>query len=435
MTKSRRTALRAFGDLLAGRSVGGRLAGDPFASEIAHGAARHLLRLDWIIEQAGGREKSRIDPKTLNILRLGCYQLIFMTSVPAYAAVNESVETAKAVVPKAAGFVNWLLRRVGPDYRDRPRRDEIPESADWLATYFSFPDWVVRRWTSRYGMDGAEELLAAMNRFPDLDVRVNLLNSSREDAAADLKGEEAAVTEGRYSPAALRLRGVRNIAGLPLFAAGGLYIQDESSQLPALALAPRAGERILDACCGVGGKAGHLFEFAGGRADITAVDSDPGRLTLLRENMKRLGHGRVKPVMADILKGFADDGGGFDGILVDAPCSSLGIIRRHPEIKWAKKESDPARFAGKQLAILEKAAELCRPGGRIAYSTCTTEPEENEGVIERFLSRMEGFSAVPISTDTIAHIEDLRTPEGFLVTLPHRHNLNGGFVALLQRRP
>jgi len=433
MTKSRQSALRGLERLAAGKGVGDILAGDPFASEIAHGAVRHLSRLDWIIEQAGRRPKSQIEAPVLNILRLGCYQLIFMPSVPAYAAVSESVETTKRRRPKAAGYVNWLLRRIGPEYRERPRRDEIAGGAEWLSVYYSFPDWISRRWVGRWGEQETGELMSSMNRFPELDLRVNLLKASRADAAAELAGEGGTAREGRYSPAALRVSGIRNVAGIAAFRAGRLYIQDESSQLPSLALAPAAGGRILDACCGVGGKAGHLAEIAADKGAVAALDVDRRRLALLGENMARLGHNSVSPLLGDILKG-PPVPGRFDTILVDAPCSSLGIIRRHPEIKWSKRPGDPARLAGRQLAILAKTALLCRPGGLVAYSTCTTEPEENEGVVAAFLAGNADFAVLPITGDAIANLHELLTPEGYIATLPHRHGINGGFTALLQRK-
>ncbi len=439
MSSDRRQAFRA----LRSSRPGGTLS--PLASELAHGVLRHRSRLDWIICRLAGKKRESIAPAVLDILRLGVYQLVFTPSVPPYAAVSESVELAKQTSPKAAGFVNWVLRRVGPDVADLPRRRDIPDALRWLATCYSFPPWIVRRWVRRFGEQEAEELLAASNAFPGLDVRVNLLRSSPEDVAEELRAAGAEVSRGEWSPAALRVGGMREITAHPAFREGRLYIQDESSQLVALALAPHRGESILDACAGVGGKATHVSELTGDTARIAAVDVSGARLALLEENLRRLGHRGVKPTEGDILSADLPLEGPFDRVVLDAPCSSLGIIRRHPELKWVKRAGDIPRFAALQLRLLERVSALVKPGGTIAYSTCTMEPEENEDVVRRFLEvHREFFVDAPwqetrdrrrTAKPCGGGLERLVTPEGFVATYPHRHGVNGSFIARLRRRP
>jgi len=406
----------------------------PLASELGYGVVRHRSRLDWVIEHASRRQEGQIEPAVLDILRLGAYQLIFMPSIPPYAAVSESVDLAKSRVPKAGGFVNWVLRRLGPQYRDLPAPTDLPDRTRWMATYHSFPLWMVKRWVGRFGSRETEAFLAAMNTFPPLGLRVNVLKTGVGEVTEELFREGASVEAGRYSSTCLRLTGLRALTDQPAFREGRIYIQDEASQLVSHALGARRGEKILDACSGVGGKATHLAEISANGARITAFDRDPFQLVRLEENRGRLGITSLEAVQGDLLDAPFPPGASFDRILVDAPCSSLGIIRRHPVLKWTKRPSDPKGFADRQTRLLCGASDLVVPGGVVAYSTCTTEPEENEGVIERFLDLRPHFVILRPEKGSIGHLEELLTPEGFILTLPHRHGMNGGFVALLRRK-
>lgn len=358
-----------------------------------------------------------------------------MPSVPPYAAVSESVSLAGKCVPRAKGYVNFVLRRIPSDVAALPRREDIPDPVDWLATFYSYPRWMVRRWRKRFGEAETVQLLEAGNTFPKLGIRTNRLKATRGEVAKELEGAGAVVREGVFSPDALSISGMRKITETPAFLDGRVYIQDESSQLAALALAPREGERILDACSGMGGKATHLAEIAGDGADITAVDRDAGRLEKCRENARRLGVESLSLVRGDLLdKGFSP-GGPFDGILVDVPCSGLGILRRHPELKWQKKASDPSRLAVTQLHLLRRAADWLSPGGRLVYSTCTLEPEENEDVVRAFLAARKDFSPIGPPRGAIGDIGRIEGPEGYIAAFPHRHDTNGAFVALMRKSP
>jgi 16S rRNA (cytosine967-C5)-methyltransferase len=410
-----------------------------FAAELAHGVVRHLSRIDWIIARAGGKPTEHISSPALSAARIGVYQLLFTPSVPAYAAVSATVDLARALAPQAAGFVNWLLRRVGTDIADRPRREDLPDEAAWLASFHSFPPWMVRRWLKRLGTKQTALLLESLNVHPPPHVRVNRLRLSVAAAVEALKAEGFTAEPGRFASQCLRVRGPGSLTATAPFGDGALYFQDESSQIAALVLAPRAGERVLDACAGVGGKTTQLAELADNAARIVAVDADAGRLARLAQNAARLGAAGIDARRGDLLDATTLAGERFDAVLLDAPCSALGTIPRHPELKWTKRASDPKRLAELQLRLLARAAELLAPGGRIVFSTCSTEPEEGEQVVARFLAARPDFRVVPIAPAAaagggLAGADELSTPEGFLRSWPHRHGIGGAFVALLTDR-
>jgi len=407
-----------------------------FAAEIAHGVVRHLSRIDWIVAHAAGKEIERIVPPALAAARIGVYQLLFTPSVPAYAAVSASVDLARTLAPQAAGFVNWLLRRVGADAVNQPQRGDFSDDLAWLATYHSFPHWLVRRWVKRLGTSEAAHLMEAMNSHPPPHLRVNRLRATPETVADALAAAGFETAPGRYAPHALQVRGAGALTGTAPFREGSIYLQDESSQLAALVLMPRAGERILDACAGVGGKSTQIAELSGNGATIIAVDQDSARLARLAENAGRLGALGIEPRRGDLLDQATCAGERFDAVLLDAPCSALGTIPRHPEIKWSKRASDPKRLAELQLRLLERSADLLAPGGRVVFSTCSTEPEEGEEVITRFLKTHPGYRVAKIGAQTpagaeISNREELLTSRGFLRAWPHRHGIGGAFVALL----
>ena len=402
-----------------------------FAAELAHGVVRHLTRIDGVIARAAGKPIDHIAPPALAAARIGVYQLLFTPSVPGYAAVSASVDLARALAPATAGFVNWLLRRVGPEALAAPRREEFADAAAWLATLHSFPPWLVRRWLKRFGEAETARLLEAMNVHPPPHVRVNPLRSTPEAARGALAADGFEATPGRFAPACLHVRGSGALTATALFTAGALYFQDESSQLAALALAPRPGERILDACAGVGGKTTQLAELAGNAATIHALDQDERRLALLAENAARLGAAGIEVRRGDLLDPAALPGERFDAVLLDAPCSALGTIPRHPEVKWTKRAADPKRLAAMQLRLLERAAALVAPGGGSSTARARRSRRRAREWSPPSWGRTLVFGRRPrrCSAGAIANVAELRTPEGYLRSWPHRHGIGGAFVA------
>jgi len=403
------------------------------AAEIAHGAVRTLAHLDRAIAHATGKPVASVDPAVLPLLRVGAYQLLYLPSVPRYAAVSETVAVARRRTPKAAGFVNWTLRRITPDGAAPPPRAGYPDEVSWLAAVHSFPPWIVGRWVARLGAEETGRLLSALNEHPPAHLRVNRLRATVAEAASGLAAAGMATEPGRHAPFALRLAGPGSVSASAPFAAGLVYLQDESSQLAAEVLRPRPGERVLDACAGLGGKATQLAEISGGRSRILALDRDAARLRRLAENAGRLGDPGIEARAADLLERGALAGERFDAVLLDAPCSGLGTLARHPELRWTKRPGDPARLAAVQRSLLDRAATFLGPGGRLVYSTCSTEPEEGEEVVGAFLGEHPAFAAEAPAEGALIDAPALAS-EGFLRSWPHRHGMGGAFVALLRRR-
>ncbi len=353
-----------------------------FLHELVYGVLRRRSHLDWILDQFSARPLSSTDPATRNILRLGAYQMLFLDRVPVSAAVNTSAELAKKH-GKKSGYVNGLLRNLERG-RGRIAEPAAEDPAARLAVLHSHPLWLVRRWMRRYGCEQTERMLQANNRPSPLVLRTNVVRTNRAELKAALLSEGADVRETRYSPVALELVAAPPLQSLPSFQAGKFMIQDEAAQLVSLMLGPLPGERVLDACAAPGGKACHLAELMNNRGSVTALESDQARIGRIRENRDRLGLSGIDPVHADASTW---RGGPFDRILVDAPCSGLGVLRRHPDGRWNKKEAAIRERAALQRAILDNCSEQLRPGGSLVYATCTTEPEENEDVIADFLAR------------------------------------------------
>jgi len=421
-------------DKLSDQGLAGRAFADPrdrqLAWSLVTGVVRHLRYLDWVIAQFAKHPLAKMKPLTLQALRVGVFQLLFLDRVPASAAINETVAALKAArQPKwLTGFVNGLLRNV-----DRKRADLAGASLA-PGVRHSHPDWLVRRWRERYGAARTEELLAHDNTPPPLTLRVDTARTTVADCIERLATAGVAATPGRYCPAAIRIDEPRGaVTALPGYAEGWFQVQDEAAQLVAPLLAPFAEGEYLDGCAGLGGKTTHLAQLLPPATRLVAVEPSAPRLRLLAENLARLGlAGRVETV-AEELAGLGGHGRVFRGVLIDAPCSGLGVIRRHPDIRWNRGPADLERFPQTQLALLAIAADLVAPGGVLVYATCSMEPEEDEEVVARFLADHPDFSrtdAGPLLPPAAASLVNER---GELATAPDLHDLDGFFAARLVR--
>ena len=390
------------------------------ARDLALGVVRRLNTLDWALSPLTSRPFASLDPAVRAALRLGAFQLLFaMDRFPAYAALNETVPLAG---PKAKGLVNAVLRAL--------QRQGLPPWPDDPATSLSLkhshPEWLVRRWLARWGTE-AEKVLEAGNAEPPFSLRVNRRRATPEALAASLRGEGHEAVSSPISPDGVRVKKFFSLSENASFGEGLFSVQDEAAQLAVAALDPRPGETVLDACAGVGGKTAHAAERLDGRGRVVAVDTDGERLSLSRRNVRRLGLDGVETVEADVRRGGWPES---DRVLVDAPCSGLGTVRRRPDIKWAVGEEDVAhRLPALQGEILRAAAQAVKPGGVLVYATCTTEPEENEGVVGAFLAERGDFAAEAPSLPAA-----LASPDFFVRLRPDLHGTDGFFIALLRRK-
>lgn len=448
--QARTAAYRVVRAVLRGDDLPRALAGlrDPLAddrdralvTELAVGTFRWLAALDHVVGRAADRPVARIDDDVLTVLRLGAYQLLHLDRVPPAAAVDESVRLARRIgKSSAAGFVNAVLRRIAAT-RESPGLPPPPGETGsrearlaYLSVTGSHPRWLVERWLDRHGLPAVADWVRFNNAAPPLTLRANRLRTTRDELAGRL-AEHGVRTE----PTRFARDGLTVVAGnpyrTPVAGRGHFLAQDEASQLVAELVGGRPGERVLDACAAPGGKTTAIAGAMGRPGLLVAGDLRPARLRVLRETLAGLG-AAAAVVRLDMRRG-APFGPVFDRVLVDAPCSGLGVLRRDPEIRWRRGPGDLPRFAGEQRSMVGHAAGAVRPGGLLVYATCSSEPDENEEVVAAFLDAHPDFEAVspngtgPVSPGLRAALDD----RGRLSTTPFDHGLDAFFAIVLRRR-
>ncbi len=400
-----------------------------FITDAVYGTLRWKGRIDWIIGRVSKMRPGRLERFVLNLLRLGLYQILFMDRVPVSAAVNESVEMAKASgKEEAAGFVNAVLRRVS----DGKAEVEVPHSNDpaSVSVEHSHPLWLVERWVQELGTDETIELCRANNRIPPLSLRTNTLKTSRRKLLAEIKQEVPQAIPTRFSPEGILIDPPVPLLRIPHFREGWFQVQDESSQLVGHITDPKPGEMILDACAAPGGKTTHLAQLMGNRGNIYAADISARRLSLVKENCHRLGVGIVTPLRSDLTQPMVfTSQERFDRILVDPPCSGLGTLWRNPDIKWKRREEEVSTFREIQGAILHQLAPWLRKGGILVYATCTLTREENEEVLAEFIAEHREFKLEDLRRVLPEGLKPLVGNDGFFHTFTHRHAMDGFFAA------
>ncbi|HZB25533.1 MAG TPA: 16S rRNA (cytosine(967)-C(5))-methyltransferase RsmB, partial [Vicinamibacterales bacterium] len=403
------------------------------AGEIATGTLRWQGAFDHLIAEYARRPLGRLDPEIVDILRMGMFQLLHLTRVPASAVVDDAVQLAKRAGKRsAAPLVNAVLRRVSRerDHLPLPPRDERQRDAAlaYLAQTLSHPQWLVERWLDRYGFADAERWCRFNNSTAALTLRANRLRTTPERLGADLAAHGVASRAARFAPDALVVESGNPLA-TPLAGSGAFVVQDEASQLVALMTGVRPGERVFDACASPGGKTTAMAASMRDDGLIAAADVRPRRVRLLAETVRRSGASIIRVVHADAAAPppFRQP---FDCVLLDAPCSGLGTVRRDPDIKWRRRQEDLARSADLQTRMLAALADLVRLGGRLVYATCSSEPEENEAVVNRFLEARPDFTVRPPGSLPDA-VRPLLDDDGCLRTSPARDGLEAFFAAPL----
>ena len=399
-------------------------------NEIVTGVIRWQMKLDWVLTGFFHGNFTKAETNIRNALRVALYQILFLDRVPHAAAVNESVEFIKRLRgQKVADLVNAILRNIIRNLENIRYPDPAEEKIRYLSVIESHPVWMTKRWVGRFGEDEARQLMAANNRIPDLSLRVNRLKIDANYFLSLLDKNQIQYSRSKYLDSFVRVRHMAGIGNSEMFRQGFFAVQDESAGLPVVMLDPKPGERIIDLCSAPGGKTTFIGESMKNVGEIVALDRYETRLNLVRQACQRLGISNVQFVAADAS---TFDTAPADKILVDAPCSGLGVLAKKPDSKWAREPEDIADLARLQKSILENAARLVKPGGILVYAVCTFEPEETSAVVQALLTSHPEFS-VDAQYPNIA--PELVTTDGFVETFPHRHSMDGSFAVRLRKRP
>lgn len=406
-------------------------------TELVYGTLRLKNNLDWVINQYSTVPVEKMNYIIRNILRMGVYQLLFLDKIPVPAACNESVELAKKwKLDKLSGFVNGLLRNVAAhkEQISYPSLDDDP--ALHISVKYSHPFWLVNRWLKRFGVEETIRLCQANNEHPPIVVRCNTLKITPERLRQELEKNNILVRPSPLIYEGLRIANFTFIPELLPFQKGYFVVQDESSMLASYILNPRPGSFVIDACSGPGGKTTHLAQIMRNKGKILALDIHMHRLKLVTDACSRLGISIVETRLLDAKRIPEELCEKADYILVDAPCSGLGVIRRRPDLRWRLQEDNLQFYAQEQFEILRNISKCLKKGGFLLYSTCTTEPEENIGVVENFLEECTDFKPVDLSMLVPFPLfgDALRSArEGYLQLLPHTFGTDGFFLAYFRK--
>jgi 16S rRNA (cytosine967-C5)-methyltransferase len=405
--------------------------------DIVTGTVRWKRLIDYLIKYFSQKELSKIDIEIRIILRLSIYQLLYLDRVPAAAVVSDAVNLTRAVRKKSATtFVNGVLRTLIRQRHRLPipsRPTEKPshtDAASYLGIAYSHPDWLVKRWLKRFGFESTEAWVKFNNEIPSVMLRVNRLKGTKLAIVRKLSAEGIKTEPSHYSPDGLRV-----ITGNPVKRNpdGLFFIQDEASQLIAPLLGIKNGDTVLDLCAAPGGKTTQLASIVGDQGLVVASDVRRNRLKLLKKAVSLSGSDRIR-IVAVGSSGSLPYRISFDRVLVDAPCSGLGTIRRDPDIRWKRQPEELTLLAKNQGALLDRAATIVKLKGRLVYATCSTEPEENEDVIDSFLDRQPNFKLLDFRTLPIpSALNPLIDDRGMFRTRPFLDHLDGFFAAALSR--
>ncbi|MDI6807876.1 MAG: 16S rRNA (cytosine(967)-C(5))-methyltransferase RsmB [Candidatus Eisenbacteria bacterium] len=422
---------KSFSDILLSKTLersGFEKREKDFVTNIVRGTLIWKGKIDYFLNEIRKEGIDGLPGWIRTILRMGTYEILFLDGVPARATVDEAVKLAKKFGhPGTAGLVNAVLRKVaaGKDDIRLPEKEKSPTK--YLAICYSHPEWIVERWLKRFGFDETEGLLKANNERTGLSIRVNRVKSGVDEIRSTLLGRGVIVEEAKYSRSNLTVSGSFSPVECPEFQGGLFTIQDESESLVAFLLDPHENEVIVDLCAAPGGKCTHIAENANDKCIIAAVELYPHRVKKLVSNVRRLGLSSVRPVVAD---GRAPGIRSADRVLVDAPCSGLGVLGKRPDARWRKKESSIAKMSELQLELLFSASSIVRKGGVLVYSVCSFEPEETSSIIERFIREKKEFSLESGEGFLPGEVLDER---GIMKTFPHLHGTDGAFAARFVR--
>jgi 16S rRNA (cytosine967-C5)-methyltransferase len=403
-------------------------------TELVYGTIQRMNTLDYYMSQFLSKGTKKLEPWVRQLLRLSFYQIVFLDRIPPHAAVNEAVTIAGKRGHKGiSGMVNAVLRNA----LRNPELLQIPKGlrpVEEISLAYSHPQWLVRRWLRQFGEETTRLLCESNNQPPSSSIRVNRIRTTTEALTSALREQGYEPAQSMLAPDGLTVEGGGNMAHASGFEQGLYSIQDESSMLVAEMLMPESGMRVLDCCAAPGGKTTHIAEKMKDQGEIIACDIHEHKKKLIEAQAERLGlqsiHAETQDArqLAQLYKPES-----FDRILLDAPCSGFGVIRRKPDLKWTKTEADIMAIAGVQRELLDEVAALLKPGGVLVYSTCTLDPEENEQMVERFLNEHADYSLDARAMDRLPSLSERFIAPGMLRLLPHQYNSDGFFIAALRK--
>ncbi len=404
-----------------------------FATEILYGTVRWKLKIDYMIQKFSKLKIEKISPWVLSCIRAAVYQVFFMDKVPEFAAVNQAVELVKLKDKKASSFVNGVLRNILRN-KEEFFNIQIKDRTKRLSIEYSHPEWFVDKFIKLHGEDFVKSLMKINNTPPEFIIRVNTLKCSREELMEKLTSRGVKCVEGRLEEA-LILHGMSSIEKSEEFRSGLFTIQDESSMLAVKVLDPKPNEKILDLCSAPGGKSTGMAQLMKNKGEILSFDIHEHKLALINKSAERLGVNIIKARLKDSTvfdEEYMDYG---DRVLLDAPCSGLGLIRKKPEIRWSIKPADIMELQKIQMNIIDNASKYVKKGGTLLYSTCTISREENEDIIENFIKCNPNYQLEDISEFIPNKIKgDESEVRGYIKLFPHINGMDGFFIAKLLRK-
>lgn len=405
-----------------------------FITEMVYGTLKWRLTIDYIIQKFSSIKLKKLSPWILNIIRMGIYQLVFTDRIPESAACNESVRLAKRYGHSASSrYVNAVLRNVARSNKEF----EYPDKSDivnYLSVKYSHPEWMVRQWVERFGEEFTEGLLKSNNEIPPFSARVNTCKTSVEEFIEELSSQGFDVRKGRYVEEAVIIDNPSSVLKSEAFNKGLFQVQDESSMLVAKVLDPKPSEFIIDVCGAPGGKSTHIAQIMGNRGTVLSRDVHKHKIKLIEEAKERLGLNIIKTEVFDAAVFDDKIEKKADRVLVDAPCSGLGIIKRKPDIKWSRDSEDKSEIIKLQEKILETSSRYVKPDGVLVYSTCTIEREENEDIVRKFTDKNKEFILEDISSYLPSELVKDSAKDGYVQLYPNIDGIDGFFIARMKRR-
>ena len=403
-------------------------------TEITNGTLKYTRKIDYIINQFSNTPTHKMKPVIRYTLRMSVYQIIFLDKIPNSAVCNEAVEIVKKrKMGRLSGFVNGVLRNIIRHVDTVKYPDSSTHPVEYLGTMYSFPDWMIALWLENYSYDFVEALCQSMNQSPDLSIRVNSLLMSKEDLSNELQKQGIRVESGNLAPEALVLHGGVSIASLDSFQKGYFTVQDESSMLVARVLDPQQGEIIFDACAAPGGKSTHIAELMAGEGSVVSADIYQHKLDLINQTATRMEHQILKTVLQDATQLNTDYINKFHRVLIDAPCSGLGILRKKADIRWRKQWADIKVLTQLQKDIIKTCSQYVKPNGIMVYSTCTISPLENEQMVKWITDNLE-FDLEDMNDYIPPSLHNETTEKGYVQIFPSTANTDGFFISRFRKR-